>query len=138
MSRFVLDTSVAIAWYLPESFAEVARTWQTRMLDERVDFIVPTLHYWEFANVLRTHVRGRTLDVRLAEDIWALHLDAPLETIEPRTEDVLRLAIEHGATAYDAVYIALATQLDAPILTAERATTPWVSRLGKRVQSILR
>ncbi|HKO00466.1 MAG TPA: type II toxin-antitoxin system VapC family toxin, partial [Thermoanaerobaculia bacterium] len=88
--------------------------------------------------VLRTHVRGRTLDVRLAEDIWALHLDAPLETIEPRTEDVLRLAIEHGATAYDAVYIALATQLDAPILTAERATTPWVSRLGKRVQSILR
>jgi len=51
---------------------------------------------------------------------------------------VLGLALEHGATAYDAVYIALAIQLDVPILTAERTSTPWVNRLGKRVQSILR
>lgn len=137
MSRFVLDTSVAIAWYLPEAFAEAARSWQGRMLDERVDLVVPTLHYWEFANVLRTHVRSRTLDPALAGDIWRLHLDAPLQTIEPSIEAVLGLALEHGATAYDAVYIALAIQLDVPILTAERTSTPWVKRLGKRVQSIL-
>jgi len=138
MSRFVLDTSVAVAWYLPDAFAEAARSWQARMLDERVDFVVPTLHYWEFGNVLRTHVRGKTLDVPLARDIWVLHLDAPLQTIEPPIESVLGLALDHGATAYDAVYIALAIQLDVPILTAERSTTPWVSRLGKRVHSILR
>ena len=108
------------------------------MLDERVDFVVPTLHYWEFANVLRTHVRARTLDPKLAADIWALHLDAPLLTIEPPMETVLGLALEHGATAYDAVFIALASHLDVPLLTAERATTPWVSRMGKRVQTILR
>jgi|SRR6185436_7228014 len=138
MSRFVLDTSVAIAWYLPEVFAEAARSWQGKMLDERVDFVVPTLHYWEFANVLRTHVRARTLDSKLAADIWALHLDAPLLTIEPPMEAVLDLALEHGATAYDAVFITLATHLDVPLLTAERATTPWVSHMGKRVQTILR
>ena len=138
MSRFVLDTSVAIAWYLPETFAEAARSWQTRMLDERVEFVVPTLHYWEFANVLRTNVRARALDATLAADLWALHLDAPLLTIEPPIDVVLSLALDHGATAYDAVYIALANHLDVPLLTAERASTPWVNRLGKRVQSILR
>jgi predicted nucleic acid-binding protein len=53
VSTFVLDTSVAIAWYLPEVFADSARAWQGRMLEERLRFVVPTLHYWEFANVLR-------------------------------------------------------------------------------------
>jgi predicted nucleic acid-binding protein len=138
MSRFVLDTSVAVAWYLPESFAAAARLWQTRMLDGHADFIVPSLHYWEFANLMRTHVRGRTLEPTLAHDIWTLHLDAPLETIEPPVEAVLGIALDYEATVYDAVYIALAIELDLPILTAERNTTPWVKRLGKRAQSILR
>ena len=138
MSRYVLDTSVAIAWYLPEAFAEPARTWQTRMLEGRAQLVVPGLHYWEFANVLRTHVRARTLDVRLAHDIWSLHLDAALEVAEPPAELVLGVAIEFGTTAYDAVYITLATHLDVPLLTAERPSTPWVRQMGKRVQSILR
>jgi predicted nucleic acid-binding protein len=107
------------------------------MLAERVDFVVPILHYWEFANVLRSHVRGKALEARLAEDIWALHLDAPLEIVEPPVEAVFAIAIEHGTTAYDAVYIALATHLDVPFLTAERPSTPWVKGLGKRVQTIL-
>jgi len=126
-----------VAWYLPEAFAEAARSWQTRMLDERVDFVVPTLHYWEFANVLRSHVRSRALDAKLAEDIWALHLDAPLETIEPPIESVFALALAHGTTSYDAVYIALAIHLDVPFLTAERSSTPWVKSLGRRIQTIL-
>lgn len=138
MSRYVLDTSVAIAWYLPEAFSDSARTWQSRMMEDRVQLVVPTLHYWEFANVLRTYVRGRTLDARLAQDIWALHLDAPLELVEPPLAEVLSVALDAGTTAYDAVYIALATELDVPLLTAERPSTPWVKHLGKRVQSILR
>jgi predicted nucleic acid-binding protein len=138
MSSFVLDTSVAIAWYLPEVFADVARSWQAKMIEERVQFVVPTLHYWEFANVLRTHVRSRTLDAKLADDIWALHLDAPLQVVEPPTESVLTVALHYGATAYDAVYIALSIHLDFALLTAERSSTPWVSKLGKRVQPLIR
>jgi len=137
VNRFVLDTSVAIAWYLPEAFADTARSWQTKMLEERIDFVVPGLHYWEFANVLRSQVRARTLPATLAEEIWTLHLDAPLQTIEPPVEQVLHVALEYGATAYDAVYITLALVLDIPLLTAERRSAPWVSRLGKRARTLL-
>jgi len=86
---------------------------------------------------LRTHLRSRTLDARLADDIWALHLDAPLQVVEPPTESVLALALEYETTAYDAVYIGLAIHLDVPILTAERSSTPWVRKMGKRVHIIL-
>jgi len=134
----VLDTSVAIAWYLPETFRAAARAWQSRLLDGRVRLLVPGLHYWEFGNVLRTYVMRSELEVDLAEQIWALHLEAPLEVAEPERAEVLATALEYGATVYDAVYIALVRSLDLPLLTAERTTTPWVVKLGRRVESVLR
>lgn len=32
MSRYALDTSVAIAWYLPETFANAARSWRVQSI----------------------------------------------------------------------------------------------------------
>lgn len=134
MKTLVLDTSVAIAWYLPETFSAAARTWQERLLDSKVRLVVPSLHYWEFANVLRSYVRRRELDRSVAGEIYAVHLDAPLETTEPDRREVLETALEFDATVYDAVYIALSRRQRAPLLTAERKTTPWVLRLGRSVE----
>ena len=138
MRSLVLDTSVAIAWYLPETFRAAARVWQSRLLDGRVRLVVPGLHYWEFGNVLRTFVMRSELEVDLAEQIWALHLEAPLEVAEPERAEVLATALEYGATVYDAVYIALGRSLDLALLTAERTTTRWVVKLGSRVESVLK
>ena len=69
MRSLVLDTSVAIAWYLPETFRAAARVWQSRLLDGRVRLGVPGLHYWEFGNVLRTYVMRSELEVDLAEQL---------------------------------------------------------------------
>ena len=110
MKAFVLDTSVAAAWYLPEAFATGARRWQARLLEGRVRLVVPSLHYWELANVLRTYVRRSELAADLAAEIYSLHLEAPLDVVEP--------------------------ELGAPLLTAERRTTPWVAKLGRLVQPV--
>jgi predicted nucleic acid-binding protein len=136
VKSLVLDTSVAIAWYLPEAFQAGARVWQARLLDGRLRLVVPGLHYWEFANVLRTYVRRGELAPDMAEDIWALHLEAPLEVGEPERSQVLATALEFGSTVYDAVYIALSRALEIPLLTAERTTTPWVVKLGGLVECV--
>ena len=136
-TSFVLDTSVAVAWYLPESFSEAARSWQRRLLDEDIRLVVPSFHYWEVANVLRTYVRRRELAAGVAREIYALHLQAPLSAIEPDRERVLELALILDATAYDSVYIALAVTLGLPLLTAERPTKPWVAQLEKQGRLIV-
>ena len=133
MSKLVLDTSVAVAWYLPEIFSEAARAWQDRMIDGAVQLIAPSLHCWEMANVLRTYVRRGEIDRALASDVYDLHLEAPIEQVEPSRARVLETALDYQTTAYDAVYIALSLELDLPLLTAERTTTPWVVKLGDRV-----
>ena len=136
MRTYVLDTSVAVAWYLPERFAGAARKWQRQLLENRVRLLVPALHFWEIGNVLRTYVRRAELDAALAQEVYALHLDAPLEVVEPERGDVLATALEMDATMYDAVFIALARRHGIPLLTAERKTTPWVVRLGRLVESV--
>lgn len=136
MSARVLDTSVAVAWYLPEEFSESARRWQARLLAGRCRLVVPSLHYWELANVLRTYVRRGELEADLASEIYSLHLEAPLECDEPEKALVLETALDFEATAYDAVFIALARTLEVPLLTAERTTTPWVVRLGELVERV--
>ena len=136
MRSLVLDTSVAIAWYLPESFRDAARSWQRRLLQGQVQLVVPGLHYWEFGNVLRTYVRRSELEADLAREIYALHLEAPLESAEPDRSAVLTTALEYDASVYDAVYIALSRALELPLLTAERTTTPWVVKLGRNVVSV--
>ncbi|MBI4618161.1 MAG: type II toxin-antitoxin system VapC family toxin [Planctomycetes bacterium] len=136
MSEFVLDTSVAIAWYLPEAFSSRAREWRERLLSGADRFLAPTLHFWETANVLRTYVRRGEIPEALAREIYELHLEAPIQLAEPRRERVLEVALEYDATAYDAVYIALSLSKDIPFLTAERTTTPWVVRLGERIVSV--
>jgi predicted nucleic acid-binding protein len=133
---YVLDTSVAVAWYLEETFSPKAREWQQMLLDGHVVMCVPSLHYWEFANVMRTLVERRELDRKLAQDIYGLHLEAPLQRAEPDERSVLENALQYGATAYDAVFITLALSKEAPLITAERTTTEWVTRLKGRIESV--
>ena len=136
MTACVLDTSVAVAWYLPEGFAREARLHRDRLVAGTLRCLVPSLHFWEFGNVLRGYARRGEIPPGLASEIFELHLDAALEAAEPDRRHVLSLALEYDATVYDAVYIALAIEHDLPLLTAEKTTTPWVSRLGSRIVSV--
>ncbi len=136
MNTYVLDTSVAVAWYLEEAFSASARVWQERLLAGKVVLLVPLLHYWEFASVLRTLVRRRELAEGLAGEIYELHLEAPLERGEPPEGGVLETALRYGATAYDAVFISLCLSRDLPLITAERTTTAWVNRLRDRIEPV--
>jgi predicted nucleic acid-binding protein len=136
MSTYVLDTSVAVAWYLDEAFSVSARQWQDRLLQGKVTLIVPGLHYLEFANVLRTLVMRRELGADMAREIYELHLEAPLEHVEPDTRTILETALKYGATAYDAVYISLSLARDARLITAEKSTAPWITKLAGRVEPV--
>ncbi len=133
MNAYVLDTSVAAAWYLEEAFSAAAREWQERLMAGDIRLFTPPLHYLEFANVLRALMVRDRLPAALASEIYQLHLETPIESSDPDRALLLTTALEYGASAYDAAFISLALVLGAPLITAERTTTPWVAKLGKRV-----
>ncbi|MBM4041130.1 MAG: type II toxin-antitoxin system VapC family toxin [Planctomycetes bacterium] len=136
MTTRILDASVAVAWYVPEAASASALEWQRRMFAGDAFLVAPQFHFWEVANVLRTYVLRRELEPPDARDFYAAHLDTPICVLDPPPDEVLHLALEYRTTAYDAVYIALAVELDIPVLTAERATTPWVAKLGRLAEPL--
>ena len=77
-------------------------------------------------------MRRREIERGLAEDIYALHLDAPLDVVEPDRASLLATAFAFDATVYDAAYISLAQSYDCSLVTAERTTAPWIVKLGQR------
>lgn len=132
MSRFVLDASVACGWYFDEVASAACAGWAKRLLDGEIELVVPRLHFLEVGNVLRARVRRGALDRRDALEILSVHRATPLIVSDPDPEITLERAIDLDATFYDATYVALAEELDVPLLTAERSTRPWIQQLGKR------
>ena len=94
----------------------------------------PHLLDLEVAQVLRRYVRSASISAERAAEALADFLDLPL-TRYPHFVLLPRVwQMRHNLTAYDAVYLALAEALDAPLLTRDRALAKTASRA--RVQLI--
>jgi predicted nucleic acid-binding protein len=124
LSRFVLDASVSLAWFLDRPVPELAvKVWQ--QLQQGARAIVPTLWTVEMANGFATAERRGALA--------RLNLDRCLSDIEMLMGGAIEYAatavsIRHtfGAasafrlTAYDAVYLEMARAEHLPLATLDR------------------
>lgn len=85
------------------------------------EWCLPVLWRHEFLNILATYVKVGGADIADVEAVWkeALNLTAPGEhEVDP--VEALRLAVRHRISAYDAQFVALAQQLDIPLVTEDR------------------
>jgi predicted nucleic acid-binding protein len=90
----------------------------------------PDLLVAETANALCGYVRaGRLTPVQAARMLGVL-LDSAvsLEPLGTLVGDALDLALRHGISAYDAFYLALAEQVDAVVVTADRRLAELATR----------
>ena len=122
MSEFVVDASVAVCWFVREAATEKAN----RLIASSGDLVAPSLMLLEFANTLwkkarRGEIGGDVVDAGLREIrrfVPQIFDDAALAA------PALALARELDHPVYDCVYLALARQRNAPLITLdERLTT---------------
>ena len=113
----VVDTNVIASLLLHSEYSNAAAT----ALELERDWHVPRLWRSEFRNVLSTAVRTGILDFSHSLRTWetAEALVAGSE-YEPAGFDVLRLAQSSNCTAYDCEYIAVAIDLQAPLVTLDQ------------------
>lgn len=120
---FVLDCSVTMAWLFPDEATDATDRLRDSLVEDRA--FVPPLWPVEVANVLLAATRRG----RIRVDEWPQvcgHLDMlPIE-IDPVSTSrvwsaVLDLADQRGLSAYDAMYLELATRMRMPLATLDRA-----------------
>jgi predicted nucleic acid-binding protein len=112
----VLDASALVELLLG---TEPGRTIAARIADPRLGLHAPHLADVEVAQALRRYVREGLLEAPAAAAALAelRALDLERHSHEPLLERVW--ALRDNVTAYDAVYVALAEALDAPLLTCD-------------------
>jgi predicted nucleic acid-binding protein len=98
--------------------AGTAAVWVDRILGGEVRAIAPEIVYPEIANATVTAMRVGSDGATLLDDFLSLPLETELSTAFVRS--AVEIALELGLSAYDALYVALAEALDAPLVTADR------------------
>jgi predicted nucleic acid-binding protein len=134
VSRFVLDASVGLAWFLDDPVPDLA-TNVRKSLRHGSRALVPSLWILEMANGFLTVARRGALP--------AAWIDRCLDDVER----LLSSAIDHGAsaisvrqafsaanafrlTAYDATYLEIARTEHLPLATLDRALRDAATRAG--------
>lgn len=114
--RYILDASVAIKWYIKGTEHPNADLVLQKLLEKPELFAVPELFPYEILSVLyRLQPR--------AQEIYSKDINRILHSgilRYPMTENIYTRAdrfIKKGLTGYDAVYVALAEELDGIWLT---------------------
>jgi predicted nucleic acid-binding protein len=116
---FVLDSSVALAWVLPDEANPQLDHVYDRMADDIA--LVPPVWPLEIGNVLLIAVKRGQLtarDVRLLiTELRALPVEIDATSTERALEETMILARKYELTTYDASYLELAKRRGTPLAT---------------------
>ena len=117
---FVLDASVAIAWVVSSQATPYTR--RIRLLAKREPYHVPAIFAAEVANVLvvleRRGILSEHASTAAAEVLG--RLDPVVHETKVGVVPLRMLAKRFNLSAYDAIYIALATDLHLPVACGDR------------------
>ncbi|HUJ95502.1 MAG TPA: type II toxin-antitoxin system VapC family toxin [Terriglobales bacterium] len=135
MTNFVLDASVAVKWCLPERdepLVAQATALLQRYAAGEFRFLIPDLFWAEFGNTMWKAVQGARISARGAVISCSLVRELGLSVISNAEllENALELSLMHERTIYDCLYVALAIQSSATMITAdERLANALAARL---------
>ena len=117
----VLDTSVAVKWYLPEDLHDEAISLLRQAEAGDVELLAPGTVQPEFFNALWWQHRREDLPQDSVRNLWEQFALDPVVLYAP--EDLMaravEIALETQAIIYDALFLALAENFKTVVVTAD-------------------
>ncbi len=118
---YILDTSVAIKWFVDEDDSDKARHLRDSFVDGRSELVAPDLLKYELASALRFHPIA---DVARSTLLNALRAIDNYQFLIQPSKEAWTLAIELSYSTpislYDGLYLGLSHVLRSPLVTADQ------------------
>ena len=135
MNLYVVDAGVAGKWLLPgasEPLQQEAVRLLRQLVDGQAKLIVPDFFWIEVTNLLSKAVStGRCTRPTAEMALSALRRhDIPTLPVLPLLDSALDKAIVYGRSVYDSLYVALALETGARLITADEEL---VNAVGARL-----
>jgi len=136
--HWVIDSSIALAWALPNETSKEADLVLDRILAGNI-FWVPALWWYEMANALLMAQRRKRLTEADRMRLIELYRRLPIQTDMMLDSDIMvrfhSLAIEYNLSAYDTAYLELAQRKGLGLATVDRHLRSAAQKAGVKVIS---
>jgi predicted nucleic acid-binding protein len=124
LTAFVVDASVGFKWCLPagsEPLTSQADELMRAFVSGEIDLLVPDLFWLDIGNALWKLFRRRQASLATCSSAFASLRDLEVTTHPSAdlVQNALRIASAYGRTVYDSVYVALAEESAANLITAD-------------------
>ena len=135
MTRFVLDNSVAMRWFMP-SLEQSDQQYAERVLKsmDESDAVVPELWYLEASNVLLGVERTGEVTVGQVEiftsQLENLPITADSSTQKQSLSQIMDLARSYSLSSYDAAYLELAIRESLMLASLDRELVKAAEKVG--------
>ena len=118
MSTYVVDASVAVKWFLPELDAEAA----LRLRAPYHTLVAPDLLWLEVGSTVCQRIQRKQIPPEAGLQILPELRRLPIQFFSSvdLLDPAMTIALETSTSVYDCLYLALATSLDARMVTADR------------------
>ncbi len=130
---WVIDSSIALAWALPDETSKEAERFLSR-ISMRSILWVPALWWYEMANALLMAQRRKRLTEAERIRLMELYRKLPIRTDMMLDSDIMwrfqTLGIEYHLSAYDAAYLELAQRRGLGLATVDRPLGLAAQRAG--------
>lgn len=121
MTDLVVDSSVAVKWFITETHTAEALRILTDYRNGRLTLLAPDLIYAEFGNIIWKKQVFQGLHATMSEAV--IHQFSQLQIRATLSQlllmDAYNIASTHKRTVYDSLYIALSQREQCPFVTAD-------------------
>ena len=117
----VLDASAILSYILPDEqppkhLTRIFKLWK----DQKSHPMSPSLLKLEVGNTLKSSVKRKRLTLSTALTIYNQFLKLPISYITPNLPKTLKLASKYNLSFYDALYLSLSKEKNAPLVTLDK------------------
>ncbi len=121
MDNLVVDSSVAVKWFVVESYSTEARLILDAYQNGELSLLAPDLINAEFGNIIWKKHIFQGLAVSDAQHILDKfrQLQFTFTPTAELLEEAYKLAVAHRRTVYDAIYLALSVRENCQFVTAD-------------------
>jgi predicted nucleic acid-binding protein len=121
MEPIEVDSGVVIKWFVDEPHAVAARRLRDQYRAGSISLLAPDLMYAELGNILWKKQRLEGLAAETATSILTelQSYSISLTSARDLLEDAHQIAVAHGRTVYDALYLALGIREGCRFVTAD-------------------
>jgi len=121
MDILVIDSSVAVKWFVVEPYSAEARRILDAYQNGLLSFLAPDLINAEVGNIIWKKHAFQGLDASDAQDVVDefRRLQFTFTPTAELLEDAYKIAVAHRRTVYDALYLALGVREKCRVVTAD-------------------